>query len=459
MSCIVASSTDNHSLPATLDKRNTAMVFDTHDPDLKLTPYWWEAAPLMETETTDIPARADVGIVGAGYAGLSAALTMARAGRSVIVFESQRAGEGASSRNGGICSGNVKMPFGQMIKTLGFDQAMAVYGEGVAARNSLAKFIADEKIDCGFEYVGRFTGANSIQDYDRMGREADALNKQFNLGAEMVPRSEQRRELGTDFYFGGQARPDIAGLHPGLLHRGLLERVIAAGVTIIAETSVTGIKRDGKEFQLVTTRGGLIASDVIVATNGYTGPATPWLQRRVIPIPSQIIATETLPKETLARLMPKRRMCGDTRNLYNYYRPSPDGTRIIFGGRRGADTNDPRKKCAHLLGNLIEIFPELADIKASHSWWGYTGYSFDFLPHLAIHDGVHYATAFCGSGVVWAPWIGRKAALSILGDSEAETAFTKLGFKSHPLYWGKPWFLPAVMAWYKLKDRFGAGRI
>ena len=435
------------------------MTSAAHDPDLKLTPYWWEAAPLTETEAADIPGRAKVGIVGAGYAGLSAALTLARAGHSVVVFDSQSAGEGASSRNGGICSGNIKIPFGQMIKTLGMDRAMAVYGEGVAARESLARFIAYEEIDCGFEYVGRFTGANNPQDYDRMGREADALNKQFDLGVEMVPRSEQRRELGTDFYHGGQTRPDIAGLHPGLLHRGLLERVKAVGVTVIAQTPVTGIRRDGGEFELSTARGELRAGEVVVATNGYTGPATPWLRRRVIPIPSQIIATEPLPSETLDRLMPKRRMCGDTRNLYNYYRPSPDGTRIIFGGRGGTDTDDPRKKCTQLLGNLVEIFPELADVKLSHSWWGYTGYSFDFLPHLVVHDGIHYATAFCGSGVVWAPWIGRKAALKILGDSEAETAFTMFGFKGRPLYWGKPWFLPAVIAWYGLKDRFGAGRI
>ena len=435
------------------------MISAAHDPNLKLTPYWWEAAPLTETEAADVPGRADVGIVGAGYAGLSAALTLARAGRSVVVFDSQRAGEGASSRNGGICSGNIKVPLGHFIKTLGRDRAMAIYREGVAARESLARFIADEKIDCGFDCVGRFTGATNQQNYDRMGRETDELNKYFDLGAEMVPRSEQHRELGTDFFHGGQARPDIAGLHPGLLHRGLLERVKAAGVTVITETPVMGIRRDGGGFELATARGGLRAGEVVVATNGYTGPVTPWLQRRVIPIPSQIIATEPLPKETLDRLMPKRRMCGDTRNLYNYFRPSPDGTRIILGGRRGTDTDDPRKKCTHLLGNLIEIFPELADVKLSHSWWGYTGYSFDSLPHLAVHDGIHYATAFCGSGVVWAPWIGRKAALKILGDSEAETAFTTFGFKGRPLYWGKPWFLPAVIAWYGLKDRFGVGRV
>ena len=85
-------------------------------------------------------------------------------------------------------------------------------------------------------------------------------------------------------------------------------------------------------------RGNTIrARHIIVATNGYTGTATPWLQKRIVPIPSQIIATDSIPKETMDRLMPKRRMLGETRNLYHYFRPSPDGTGIVFGGRAGAD--------------------------------------------------------------------------------------------------------------------------
>ena len=145
-----------------------------------------------------------------------------------------------------------------------------------------------------------------------------------------------------------------------------------------------------------------------------TAAALPWLRRRVIPIPSQIIATEPIALDTMNRLMPRRRVYGDTRNLYNYYRPSPDDTCIVFGGRRGANTDDPLKKCAHLYSNLIEIFPELEGIRLTHSWWGYTGYSFDFLPHLTIRDGVHYATAFCGSGVVGAPGLGRNSTSSCL---------------------------------------------
>ena len=91
--------------------------------DLKLTPYWWESAPLENALSVEVPASADVCIVGAGFAGLSAALHLARAGRSVVVFDSQRAGEGASTRNGGIASGNIKFAFDDMIEKFGLDRA------------------------------------------------------------------------------------------------------------------------------------------------------------------------------------------------------------------------------------------------------------------------------------------------------------------------------------------------
>ena len=308
--------------------------------DLKLTPYWWESAPRPVTERVDIPKVADVGIVGAGYAGITAALILARAGRSVVVFDAMRAGEGASSRNGGICSGNIKFNFPSMIEKYGLDRAKTFYAEGVAARTALIQMIEEENIDCYFQSVGRFDGANHARDYDAMGRETDLLNKHLDFGAYMVAKSDQRAELGTDFYKGGRVRPDVGGVHPAELHQGLYERALTAGVTVIDQTAVTAISRNTDGFTLNTARGSVKAGECIVATNGYTNEVTDWLRRRIISIPSQIIATEILDPELMDRLMPKRRMVGDSRNLYNYYRPSPDGKRIIFGGRRGADTDD-----------------------------------------------------------------------------------------------------------------------
>ena len=427
--------------------------------DLKLTPYWWESTPRPDKELVEIPESADVGIVGAGFTGLTAALILARAGRRVIVFDALRAGEGASSRNGGICSGNIKFSFSTLIDKFGLDRAKSFFAEGIAARTALVNLIEDENIDCGFKLVGRFDGANHARDYDTMSRETDLLNQHLDFGAFMVPQNEQRDELGSGFYKGGRVRPDIGGVHPAELHQGIYERALSAGVTIIDRTAVTNISRNSDGFTLSTARGSIKTGDCIVATNGYTDLVTDWLRRRIIPIPSQIIATDTLDPEVMNRLMPKRRMVGDTRNLYNYYRPSPDGTRIIFGGRRGADTDDDMQKCLHLYNNLVEVFPELEGVRLTHSWWGYTGYSFDFMPHLIVHDGIHYATGFCGSGVVWAPWLGSKAAQMILGNTDdAASLFAGNAFPTRPFYKGNPWFVPWVIRWYGLKDRLMYGR-
>jgi glycine/D-amino acid oxidase-like deaminating enzyme len=422
---------------------------------VKPDPFWWEAAPRGETESVALPETADVVIVGAGYTGLSAALTLARAGRDVVVLEKDRPGEGASSRNGGIASGNLKLGFGGMVKAYGLERAKQIHAEGVEARLDLARFIEAEKIDCDWKLIGRFTGAMRAKHYDTLGRETDLMNKHLDLGVEMVQKSEQHKEVGSDLYFGGQVRHDIGGLHPAKFHQGILDRAREAGVAVFGRTPVSGITRNGEEHVVATENGSVRARNVIVATNGYTGPATPWLRKRVVPIPSQIIATEPIPKETMDRLMPKRRMLGETRNLYHYFRPSPDGTGIVFGGRAGALTEDHMKKLDHLSRNLIEIFPELDGIGFTHSWWGYTGFTFDFLPKLVVKNGVHYAAGFCGSGVIWARWLGAKAAQDIIGNAPAETAFRADDFSTRPLYYGRPWFLPFMVGWYEFKDRMG----
>jgi glycine/D-amino acid oxidase-like deaminating enzyme len=434
------------------------MTKPPHIDHMKITPYWWESAPFPATIYSDISPSADVGIVGAGFAGMMAALTLARSGKDVVVFDAMRAGEGASSRNGGICSGNIKFSFSVLIEKYGVEQAKAIMAEGIAARMALIKLIEDENINCGFKMVGRFDGANHVRDFKRMAHETDLLNKHLDFGAFMVPENQQREELGTDFYRGGRVRPDIGGVHPGELYQGLYGRALDAGVRVFDQTEVKDISRSSDGFIISTARGSVKTGDCIVATNGYTDKVTHWLKRRIIPIPSQIIATDTLAPDVMARLMPKLRMVGDTRNLYNYYRPSPDGTRIIFGGRRGAHTDNELKKCANLYQNLVEIFPELEGVRLTHTWWGYTGYTFDFLPHLTLNDGIHYATGFCGSGVVWAPWLGRKAANMILGvDDEAQSTLARTDFPTRAFYNGNPWFMPAVFRWYGLKDRLTYG--
>ena len=341
------------------------------------------------------------------------------------------------------------MGFGKMADAMGLETALKIYREGKMAREGLEAFVTSENIECDFQPVGRFTGAIHASHYETQGREADRLNKHLGIDAEMISKSDQHKEVGSDLYHGGMLRPDIAGLHPAKLHSGLMDRAIKAGVTIHGETAVKGIRRDGDGFEVETARGRVKATHAIVATNGYTDNSDRWLRRRLVPVPSRIIATQPLPTETMARLMPKRRMLGETRQLYHYFRPSPDGTRILFGGRERIWRNENGNPAAGLHADLGEIFPELANVPLSHSWHGFVAYNMDYLPRLFERDGVHYATGFCGSGVVWAWWLGSKLGFKLVGDSKADTAFSCEPPGAIPFYTGTPLVPPRspVLVW------------
>jgi glycine/D-amino acid oxidase-like deaminating enzyme len=202
-------------------------------------------------------------------------------------------------------------------------------------------------------------------------------------------------------------------------------------------------------------RGSIVARNVVVATNGYTKAATPWLQRRVIPIGSYIIATEPIARATMARLMPRDRVVSDTRKVVYYYRASPDGERILFGGRVSHNETDPRVSGPRLHGELTRLFPELATVRVSHSWMGFVAYTFDEMMRAGQHDGIHYAMGYCGSGVGMAGYLGMRVGQQVLGLKEGATAFDTLPFDSRPYYHGNPWFLAPSIMYYRWRDSRG----
>ncbi len=425
--------------------------------DTKLEPYWWEAAPRPEIAPRDVPAppaKVDVAVVGSGYSGLSAALTLIRAGRSVVVLESGAPGEGASSRNGGMCGGAFKISLSRMIARMGRAAAVAIWRDGQRALDYTAELIEREGIACHFARVGRFAGAHSPGAYEAMAREIELLRREIGIEADMIPRAEQHAEIGSDAYFGGRVFHRDGGLHPALYHQGLLERAEAAGVAVRAHTPVTGIARESGGFAVATPRGAIAARDVIVATNGYTGRVTPALRRRLVPVGSFMIATEPLAPETMARLMPKGRMLTDSKRVLYYFRPSPDGARILFGGRAAfRQGGDLRATGTMLHRFMVGVYPELADLRVTHSWTGNVAFTFDRLPHAGLRDGIHYALGYCGSGVVKGTWLGHQAAQHVLDPAKVETPLFDRRFPALPLYEGRPWFLPLVGAWFHLRDR------
>lgn len=421
--------------------------------DFREAPFWWDAAPRPILPEQPLPAKVDVAIIGSGHTGLVAALTLARAGRRVAVFDAGDAGQGASSRNAGYVGRSLKHSFGDIMERHGPERAVAVYRDMRAAFDWVFTLVEQEQIACKLVRCGRFIGALSPGQYDGMAREYELRRRHLGEPFDMLGRADQQREFASDYYCGGAIIPDHGSFHPGLYHLGLLDRAVSAGVEIHARTPVTGIRRDGDGFVVASSRGTVTARDVLVATNGYVDKALPWFRRRLVPFHGYVVATEPLTREHIDRILPNARTVIEfTHNIF-FMRRSPDGERLLFGGYTGGPVPSLKDMATRLHAALLRILPDLAGVRLSHAWTGKCAGTFDLYPHIGLHDGVHYALGYCFAGVPMGSWMGLKAALKIMGAADGGTAFDSLPFRTLPFYTGNPWFVPLVMKYYDWQDR------
>jgi glycine/D-amino acid oxidase-like deaminating enzyme len=425
-------------------------------PEFKVRPWWWEAAEPPNRDTP-LPDRIAVAVVGGGYAGLSAALTLRRLGHDVAVLDAERIGWGASSRNGGMVSGGLKVAGSGLDRAFGKERARQIVEAAAASFPFIEDTIARESIDCDFVRCGRYSAAWAPAHWEALEAKAAFLAELTGLPTEMVPKSRQHECLGSDHYHGGMKVAATGSLHPGKYARGLAAAAERAGALLVDEVRVQGIAREGEGFRLKTTVGELVADSVLVATNGYSldarGTAMPWLARRLVPLNSYIIATEELPEATIDRLFPGRRMISDTKRILNYFRPSPDGRRVLWGGRASFRAATAEETALRLHETMVECFPELRDVKLTHAWTGFVAFTFDGLPHIGVQEGVHYAAGCQGSGVAMATWLGHNAALKIAGAANERFALDGLEFPTRPFYAGDPsWVLPWIGSWYRVRD-------
>jgi glycine/D-amino acid oxidase-like deaminating enzyme len=423
--------------------------------DFQATPYWWEAYRPGAGELVEVPKAARVAIVGGGYAGLSAALELAKHGIDGVVLEASELGFGASTRNGGAVSGgvNIGKSFGGRTIDIGRDRVEQVLSDAADAFGLIDRLIDEERIDCFWEKPGRFVGAWAKKHYTAQSRRLEALNSAAQSGAYMVPREHQREEIASDYYFGGMVVERSGKLHPALYYKGLLDACRRRGVAVCARAAAGRIARDGNGWRVETGRGTLVAGDVVIATNGYTGDLTPSLKRRIVPIASHIVATEELPPDLAASLVPKGRTLSDTKRVLCYYRMSPDNRRMVFGGRARFTQVDATVSAPILHRCMTDRFPQLRGVKLTHAWTGNTAFTLDALPHMGEEDGMHYCLGCNGSGVAMMTYLGWQTARKIAGAANYACAFDRPDFPGHPLYSGNPWFLPMVGGYYRLRDR------
>jgi glycine/D-amino acid oxidase-like deaminating enzyme len=422
--------------------------------------YWLTTTQMPTADgARPLPERADVAVIGSGFTGLSAARTLAKRGARVAVLESETIGWGASSRNGGMVLTGLKLGANKLMSMYGRELARRMYAASLASIDCVERIVQEEEIDCNFARCGHLEVACKQNHFDDYARQAEVIAREFDHRLRVVPRHELGSEIGSEIYFGGMVDEISAGLNPGRYVAGLGRAAMKAGAEVCEHAAVEAIERESRQgelgWKIGTSRGALWAREVFVGTSGYTGRATPALQRKIIPIGSFIITTEVLPEILASELSPRNRMIYDSKNYLYYYRLTPD-RRMLFGGRAAFfPENDQtvRRSAEILRRGMIDVYPQLRDAHVEYVWGGTLDFAFDIMPHAGQIDGIYYALGYAGHGVAMATYQGQKVAELIAGD-KPENPFVGTPFPGAPLglYNGRPWFLPLAGAWYKVLD-------
>ena len=421
--------------------------------DESAAPLWTAGLPEISS-AAELPSRCDVAIIGGGYAGLSAARALGRAGAQVVVLERDRfGGAGASSRNGGFVLPGFKAELSDLIRRRGLVRAQELYAESVAAVDFVERLVREEEITCDWTRAGHVTLAARPAHLRGLGEAQELLAREFGAETRLIDQRDLGSEIGSRRYAGGLLDPAAGSLQPARYLHGLAGAAERAGAVLAAGAGVSRARRSGTLFRLETSRGPLEAGDVLVATNGLTGGLDRWLARRIVPVGSYLLATAPLEPALARRLIPRGRVMSDTKNLLYYFRLSPDG-RMVFGGRAAFSPRPLALNLADLRRGMLEVFPELAAVPVEYGWGGTLGFTLDHMPHAGRHDGMGYALGFGGHGVALASWLGDRVARAMTGRAPWP-GIAEGRFPAVPFYRGDPWFLPLAGAYYRWRDWWG----
>ena len=116
----------------------------------------------------------------------------------------------------------------------------------------------------------------------------------------------------------------------------------------------------------MTNKGLVKSNHLIIATNAYTDKNIPWLRKKLIPVISEMISTLEIGNNRVNSLMPKLTTFGEALNLFYYFRPSPDGKRILIGGRRVRYNNE--NPFSSLDGVMHETGHALYELNLPKDW-------------------------------------------------------------------------------------------
>jgi gamma-glutamylputrescine oxidase len=399
---------------------------------------------------------ADVCVVGAGYAGVSAALELAGRGYSVVLLEAQRIGWGASGRNGG----QVIVGFGDdgecsIEKQFSREDARRAWDVSVDGLQLLRERIDGLAIDCEWQ-PGYLSLAVKPRKSQALRRWMDHTATAYGHPLRWIGPGEIGKWLASERFHSAVLDPISGHLHPLKYCLGLGEAARAAGVRIHENSAAFVVERGDKPV-VRTAQGECRCSFVVLAGNVYLGEygddIAPEVAGRIMPVGTYMIATEPMGAQRADTLMRGRPAASDTNFVLDYFRLSADH-RLLFGGADSYTGSAPRDLIARMRTSMLRVFPQLADLGISHAWGGFVDITMNKAPDFGrLGNNIYYLQGFSGHGLALAGMAGKLAAEAIAGQAERFDLFARIRHHSFP--GGALMRTPALvlgMLYYKLRD-------
>jgi gamma-glutamylputrescine oxidase len=368
----------------------------------------------------------DTVVIGAGLAGLTTALQLARAGQKVVVLEAKSVGFGASGRNGGFVSAGYSTGHDQIARRCGSDVAEQLHRlsmEGVEfVRETISRLaIAGADPIAGVTSVLRYDDGASLRAY------ADEARQSHGQDLDYLDTQAVRAMLKSQRYFQAIRDSKAFHIHPLNYLRGIAMEIERLGSTIHENAPAVAADLSGAEKWVRTSDGAVRARTVVFSTGGYTGGLNARLQRAFLPIATYVMVSEEAP-DLIATAIATRDGIGDNRRAGDYYRLVEGGKRLLWGGRITTRAASTAGLVEELRREMTSTYPQLTGLRTELAWSGLMSYARHLMPQIGeMQPGVWHCTAFGGHGLNTTAIGGKVVAEGILSQSDRHRLFAPFG--------------------------------